>query len=469
MTSDTQREPSDATIEAMLRRRGGGGTPPDLVSAISTAVDVTPQLPRQLRTRLARPGRGGIGPLLVAATIGLVALGAAIAGGTRFTAQDQRPTTEAALAAALPSGTPITPTASPSSAATPPAVVHDFGMEARVVPYLFSDDVGWVATGTSLYRTTDGGRTWSDRTPRHGGAVVAIFVVDADTAFVGWDDGHGVSIASTHDAGVAWMTSTLDAENSTLAPLVLFGTATNGTVTFFDTTDASPARVHAYRTSDGGQTWHGPTAGTFPARQVKPGGWGGGMIWLNVGQADGVPFDDRLWLSTDGGVTWNARRFPTAGFAPAGELKWVTGAPWIEADGRIVIAIGSVDAMGLFRSDDDGRTWALLKSDRSSAGFEPIRISTDEWVLVSGDGTSFMSTADAGGHWRTIAGDHAISFLSYPTFASRDHGWALHGCNRHQAISIDRGPDPYCDGNTLASVLLETTDGGKTWQRLESN
>ncbi len=133
------------------------------------------------------------------------------------------------------------------------------------------------------------------------------------------------------------------------------------------------------------------------------------------------------------------------------------------------MAIGSVDAMGLFRSDDDGATWELLKSDRSSAGFEQIRISSDEWLLVSVDATSIMSTADAGAHWRTIAGDHPISFLSSPTFASRDHGWALHGCNRHQTIGITRRPDPYCDGNTLASVLLETTDGGKTWQPLESN
>jgi photosystem II stability/assembly factor-like uncharacterized protein len=463
MTTKTQPEPSDARIEEMLRGRAGDGTPRELLAAITAAVEGTTQSPRQLRTRVTPRGRGSTGLLLVAATIAVAALGSALVGGTILRTPDQRQATNEAI---QPSGPPTAPTPTPS-VTPPPAVARDFGMEARVVPYVFSDDIGWVATAKSLYRTTDGGRTWSDRTPRHNGGAATSLVVDADTAFFGWDDGKGVSIASTHDAGVTWMTSTLDREGAPLPPLVLFGTASDGSVTFFDTTDVSPARVHAYASSDGGQTWQGPTAGTFPARQAKPGGWGGGSIWLNVGKADGVPFDDRLWLSTDGGVTWKARHFPTADFAPARELKWVAGPPWFEAGGRIVIAISSVDGSGLFRSDDDGQSWELLKSwTEPSSAFEPIRLSSDEWLLVSQDGTSVMSTADAGGHWRTIAGDHAISYLSGPTFASLDHGWALHGCNRHNTIGIDRGPDPYCDGNTLRSILLETTDGGKTWHRL---
>jgi photosystem II stability/assembly factor-like uncharacterized protein len=93
-------------------------------------------------------------------------------------------------------------------------------------------------------------------------------------------------------------------------------------------------------------------------------------------------------------------------------------------------------------------------------------LSTDEWVLVGGDGTSVLSTTDAGASWRTITGERPIHYLSNPTFASPDHGWALHDCERGKITGLGRGPDPYCDGNTLATVLLETTDGGKSWNPL---
>jgi len=465
MTMNARPEPSDARFVEMLQQRAGHGAPRDLVAAISTLVNETPQSPRQLRTRLASSGRGRTGLILVAAIMVVTALGAAIAGGTKLTTPDPRRNNETVESPPPPSA----PTPPPTSSSTAPGVARAFGMEPQVVPYLFSDAVGWVATGTALYRTTDGGRTWADRTPPHVGATFGSLVVDADTAFVNWaEGGNSVSIASTRDAGATWTTTLVD--RGALGPLVSFGSATSGTLTFFDTIDTVPARVHVYLTSDGGRTWDGPTAGAFPASEIKPGGWGGGAIWLNVGKADRVPFDDRLWLSTDGGVTWKARRFPTADVVPAGELKWVAGPPLVLGGGQIVMVVSGGDSEGLFRSDDDGQSWQLLKSwTLRTSDFEPLRLSSGTWVLASGDGTLVLSTADAGGHWRSITGDRPIFYLSSPTFASPDHGWAVHVCNRRNRIGFYRGPDSYCDGNTLLSVLLETTDGGKTWHRLDSN
>jgi hypothetical protein len=59
-----------------------------------------------------------------------------------------------------------------------------------------------------------------------------------------------------------------------------------------------------------------------------------------------------------------------------------------------------------------------------------------------------------------VTGQAPIWQLS-TSWASQDHGWAVHGCSRHPSIS--HGPDPLCDGNALTSVVLETTDGGRTW------
>jgi photosystem II stability/assembly factor-like uncharacterized protein len=465
MTTNTQTDPSDVRLERMLRQRAGDAAPRDLVAAISSALDGTPQSPRRLRTRLAPrgSGRGNPGLILVAAAAVLTALGAAIVGGTNLMRPDQRPTTNQVVE--TPTSSTVTTSPNPSAAAVH-AVAHDFSMEPQVTAHLVTDDIGWVATATSLYRTTDGGHTWADLTPPHPGSSIASSVVDADTAIVTWGTGHGIAIAWTHDAGASWTTSTVD-DTGAWGPLLQFPSATDGMLTFFDKADVTPARVHVYRTTDGGRTWDGPTAGTFPVGEIKPGGWGGGAIWLNVGKADNVPFDNRLWLSTDGGVTWPARHFPTASFVKAGDLKWVSGPPLSVDASRIVINISNGDTDGVFRSDDNGQTWRLLKSASELHGaYDPLRLSSDTWMLVSEDGTSVLSTTDAGDHWRTVAGDRPILFLGNPTFASPDHGWAVHDCDRRQTFHIGHGPDPLCDGNTLLTVFLETTDGGKSWRPL---
>jgi photosystem II stability/assembly factor-like uncharacterized protein len=450
----------------MLRQRAGDAAPRDLVAAISSAIDATPQAPRRLRTRLALRGngRGNAGLLLVAAAAVLTALGAAIVGGTNLMRPDQRPTTNQVVE--TPTSSIVTTSPNPSAAAVH-AVAHDFSMEPQVTAHLVTDDVGWVATATSLYRTTDGGHTWADMTPPHPGSSITSSVVDADTAIVTWATGRGIAIAWTHDAGASWTTSNVDDPGAVgpMLQLLQFTSATDGVLTFFDKADVAPARVHVYSTTDGGTTWAGPTAGTFPVGEIKPGGWGGGAIWLNVGKADNVPFDNRLWLSTDGGVTWPTRRFPTASFVKAGDLKWVSGPPLSTDGSRIVINISNGETDGVFRSDDSGQTWRLLESAAESRGaYDPIRVSSDTWMLVSEDGASVLSTTDAGDHWRTVAGDHPILFLSNPTFASPDHGWAVHGCNRSTTFHFNHGPDPLCDGNDLKSILLETVDGGKSWR-----
>ena len=465
MTTNARTDPSDARLEEMLRLRAGDAAPRDLVASISSAIDATPQAPRRLRTRLAPrgSGRGNPGLLLVAAALAATAVGAAIVGGTKLTTPDQNRTVNGAVE--TPTSSIVTMSSRPSAPAVP-ALAHDFSIEPQVIPHLVTDDIGWVATPTSLYRTIDGGHIWADLTPPHPGSSIEASVVDADTAIVTWATGRGIAIAWTHDAGASWTISTVD-DPGAAGPLLQFTSATDGILTLFDKTDVAPARVHVYSTTDGGTTWAGPTAGAFPVGEIKPGGWGGGAIWLNVGKADNVPFDNRLWLSTDGGVTWPARRFPTASFVKAGDLKWVSGQPLSIDGSRIVINISNGETDGVFQSDDNGQTWRLLHSASEFRGaYDPIRLSADTWMLVSEDGTSVLSTTDAGEHWRTVAGDHPISFLSYPTFTSPDHGWALHGCDRGQTFHINHGPDPLCDGNDLKSILLETIDGGKAWRRL---
>ena len=60
-----------------------------------------------------------------------------------------------------------------------------------------------------------------------------------------------------------------------------------------------------------------------------------GLTWASNGKADDRPFDNRLWLSLDGGVTWIEWRFRIGPGAPKNTLKNVD-ALWPDG-GRVVL------------------------------------------------------------------------------------------------------------------------------------
>lgn len=324
---------------------------------------------------------------------------------------------------------------------------------------LVTEDVGWVAAGRILYRTADGGVTWSQVDLPRNGEVFATTIVDADTAFVEYRS-LPVSIWATDDGGVTWTKADFDPTYADMRLVLSFRTPLIGSATFFE---GDAGRLHVFHTSDGGRTWVGPFDAKLPAGQVKTTPDRGSALALNEGKADGVPFSDRLWLSIDGGQTWPKRTFPIDQVAPAGTLKWVTGTPLVDGYGRIVLPIAIADGPNaLYESTDDGQTWRLLKTwePPTNGDLAWQALSDSTWVLADRDGVAVWSTTNGGAVWRRVVGETTAKDLGL-SWATPDHGWGVHRCNRDPSSPSD--PDPLCDGNQLKSVLLVTTDGGQTW------
>ena len=187
----------------------------------------------------------------------------------------------------------------------------------------------------------------------------------------------------------------------------------------------------------------------------------GEVLSFNDGKADNKPFNDQLWLSMDGGLTWKPRTFPIDSVSPAGVLKNLSGMPWIGNDGQIVLPIATYNRSAIDESSDDGQSWRLIDDRATPAwGFDVQLRSATDWVLAATDGSEILSTTDGGAHWRSVTDAAPIWGLGM-SWASQDHGWAVDGCSKGHIFS--HGPDPWCDGTTLTSVLFETTDGGRTW------
>jgi photosystem II stability/assembly factor-like uncharacterized protein len=179
-------------------------------------------------------------------------------------------------------------------------------------------------------------------------------------------------------------------------------------------------------------------------------------IVLTNASVPGRPFDNNVYFSTDGGVTWAKRPFPVSGRAPAAAMK---GADlWADGTGRVVLAMDVHGATQLYTSAEDGQSWQFVIDLGRDIGQVRLRSAT-EWIFVSGSGVT--STVDGGAHWRTT--ETAPRIFPYDvSFASPDRGWALLSCFDYPTAL----PNLYCPESQPTVVFLTTTDGGRTWARI---
>lgn len=406
--------------------------------------------------------------LLVAATllVGTALAAASVAGG-RPAVPSPVPSLPVGLADASATPAPTTPAPTSTLSVTPRFVMPP-GITGPVGRMrLASPTVGWMATATALYRTTDMGATWTQLRPPGTSASDLPSFIDADTAYL-VHDGLPETITATHDGGKTWTPATFEVPAGSIGPLMTFRSASKAYATFIESETAWD-HLLIFGTTDGGRTWAGPAHATAPS--LAPGankiqGWGSDALWLSDGKADNVPFDEKLALSSDGGATWTNGSFPVDDTAVPGALKWPL-AVLAEDGGHVVMAIAvgddKTDPQVLYDSTDDARSWQFIRSwpQPNLSDLDVQFLSPTTWVLVPPDGSEIWSTTNAGASWRAKTALAKI-WLTTTTFGSPERGWASHACLLH-GHKVLPGPDPYCDGTGVDSVLLATTDGGKTW------
>ena len=112
-----------------------------------------------------------------------------------------------------------------------------------LVPVLFQDVSGNV---TRVYRTTDGGASWSWLSHVPGTGAPAVSIVDAQH----WIAVEGTRVVTTANGGASWTTIAATPPTPSLAS-AQFLNLTSGWGIWTDTSGDS----HLYRTSDGAATW----------------------------------------------------------------------------------------------------------------------------------------------------------------------------------------------------------------------
>ena len=339
--------------------------------------------------------------------------------------------------------------------------------------------------GGTLYRSTDGGATWSEVSTLSGRSVFDIEFTSDGTAFIGTID----SIWVSQDGGANWSTLNLGiGVNDQVFDVAI--DPSDPSILWVGVADAFGSQpVNVMRSTDGGLTWTNrtpPLAQPMSSRAIAIDPDDANTVIVVFGGDFG---GGQVWVTTDGGDSWIER---SAGL-PGNPLNAVV------YDGTRLLVGGGLlfgsQFVGLYQSNDLGLTWTALHDDTwpllvvEDIAVDPNNAAT---ILVATDGAGVNRTTDAGITWQIgIGGTQALAgrslrfrpgnsqelFLgtsSLAVFHSTNGGDAFvqssQGILELDLFSIDANP---LDPDEIAVAfqgpnnggVFGSTDGGITWEQ----
>jgi photosystem II stability/assembly factor-like uncharacterized protein len=322
-------------------------------------------------------------------------------------------------------------------------------------PYTFY--FGGVAGG--VWRTADGGNTWvplTDKEPIASVGAIAVAESNPNVIYVGTGEAcirgnisYGDGMYKSTDGGKTWTHIGLNNTEHIAAVIVhphnpdLVYVAALG-----HAYGPNPDRG-IYRSSDGGKTWE-----KVLSKDDKTGGidvvfdpHNPNVLFAALYQVQRSPWSldsggpgSGLYRSNDGGMTW---KLLEGKGLPSGILGRI-GVSVSGADSNRVYALIEAKEGGLFRSDDGGDSWTKVNDDQ--------RMTQRAWYFThifadpkSVDTLYVLNT----GMFRSTDGGKSLTLLPAP------HG-------DHHGLWIDPvNPARMINGNDGGATI--TVDGGKTW------
>ncbi|GMN10203.1 hypothetical protein MTsPCn9_13820 [Croceitalea sp. MTPC9] len=317
------------------------------------------------------------------------------------------------------------------------------------------------ATGGGVWKTMNGGRTWENISDGYfGGSIGAVEVAKSDpnVIYVGGGEktlrgnvSSGYGIWKTEDAGKTWTSAGL--ENSRHVPRIRIHPTDHNTVyaAVLGNIYKPTQERGIYKSTDGGKTWAkklfvnnqaGAVDLTFDPNNPR-------ILYASTWRAQRTSHSlssggdgSALWKSTDSGETWTEisknEGFPKDTLGIIG----VTVSP--KNSERVWAIVENKDKGGLYRSDDGGKKWTQVNSERKLRQrawyYTRVYADTENEDVVYVLNVRYHKSTDGGKTFNTFNAPHG------------DHHdlWIAPENSKRMIIGDDGG----------AQV---TYDGGETW------
>ncbi|WAH36071.1 WD40/YVTN/BNR-like repeat-containing protein [Alicyclobacillus dauci] len=334
-----------------------------------------------------------------------------------------------------------------------------------------STSSGWAVDSRGrLLHSVDNGHTWENVTPQgvqlsldrsSGGTSV---VADWQKSVAGFSpkDDSG-TIYTTHNSGQTWTKGHVAVSTDSRVEQIQFVNTDTGFAVVQANLVAS-GQFELWRTDDGGSTWKRIFASDDGAHVQAS---------VNIHRNDLVSFSSptngwRLAQGTktqqltvqrtiDGGRTWHVWRgtLPVPKQLQAGTAEldvlpifWGPNGIW-PVEYRMPGKSGSA-YVEVYKTTDGGSSWQATTPLANPGGSDLYFATPSLGFLVEHTTNRMERTVDGGESWTTIPTAENLARLSTLTFTDANHGYAI------------VVPQP---GNNGA--LLETHDGGRTWQNAQ--
>lgn len=328
------------------------------------------------------------------------------------------------------------------------------GLSTLLVPRVEASDVIYAATSHGVFKTTDGGASWTASNTGLAGVSVFSLAIDPKTPTTVYAGTFGNRVFKSTDAGQHWRpASTGFADDTALSlaidplnPATLYsGTTNSGTTTSSSRTPTAaffPGRG-VFKSSNGAEAWAAANPGLPPAivTAVALAPSNPAVLYAGTNVAG-------VFKTTNGGLSWTA--------ANAGINSSDISDVVVDPDNPNVVYVGiegcsagCSSPAGVFKSTDGGTTWVSsnlgLMDDLQvvALALDP----TNTRVLYAGtrfDG--IFKSSDAGASWSSIN-----PALTGTLFA---------------IVHFSLVTDPVNAGTVYAGTfdgVFKSTDGGKNW------
>lgn len=399
------------------------------------------------------------------------------------------------------------------------------GYDIRMRPD--NPDVMYVTDAwAGVFRSTDGGHTWHPantgivtRTGESGDAIpifcLTIDPHDYDTIWAGTQNMRG--IYKSTDGGDSWVqmdNGVVENEGITFRGFTVDPHDTNVVYAAAEVSSwvwAGQERLGrefdmtagvVYRTTNGGLSWTAIWRGNNLARYVWIDPRDSNVIYISTGIFDReaansdpqqrIPGGEGVLKSTDGGQTWQP--------ANNGLNNLYVGSLFMHPTNPDILLAGTgnnqyYDHQGIYLTTDGAQSWTLVYP---GANINAVEFSTTDPVIAyAGSANAVFRSTDGGHTWQQVSGGEEfgwgapgvragfpIDFQVDPrdpnrlfannygggNFASPDGGqtWtvASAGYTGAQVRDVAAGPDQVFAA--ARSGLFATSDGGATWQGLNS-
>jgi photosystem II stability/assembly factor-like uncharacterized protein len=348
---------------------------------------------------------------------------------------------------------------------------------------------------TLLLHTSDGGRTWQDRTPRaFPYSTAGSYFLDSQTAWVSTlnRNTNVGGLLHTTDGGKSWSVLIKQGAAS-------YGCFTEGSIChFFDADDgvansadggAGSSWVRFYATHDGGKNWKPvniiPPGGRYSnippgeidLSDITPDRMGfcppANVVITHGDMGDELPKDAvRLSITTNLGEIWRDVNLPLpsekyrSGLVECDDLVFLDGKNgWLPVRILKRNADESVawNVLAFFATDDGGETWTsrpgIIEGGTNFVGsYRQLDIVSVRDIFVC-NGANLCVTHDGAQSWQTITPNIDFDRTSSHggvlqiDFVDAAHAWAV-------------VYDTFKDFPHDKYYLYKTSDGGKLWMEL---